>query len=131
MVLYESNFIKLSQLAPRLQSSGANRISRTHNDCDLYLSLSDKTKYTCNLRLTYYFDDEIKGRVAEPDLHAKVYFDARMVEVKGWTDVRHHSVLRGFDAAQGRPLDVCWSRNIMLGKWLDFLLDQGHLLAPS
>ncbi|MEJ2139043.1 MAG: DUF1249 domain-containing protein [Gammaproteobacteria bacterium] len=129
MVLYEANFIKLKQLAPDLQSGSEQRISKVHNDCDLHLSLADKTKYTCSLRLTYYFDDEIKGRVAEPDLLAKIYFDARMVEVKGWTNVRRHRALRVLDAGRGRPLDVCWSRNIMLGKWLDFLLDQGHLLA--
>ena len=129
MVLYEANFIKLIQLAPDLQCGSEQRISKVHNDFDLHLNLGDKTKYTCSLRLTYYFDDELEGRVAEPDLFAKVYFDARMVEVKGWTAGNRHRALRVLGATPGRPLDVCWSRNIMLGKWLDFLLDQGHSLA--
>jgi uncharacterized protein YqiB (DUF1249 family) len=72
-----------------------------------------------------YFVDQIDFE--DPDLLAKVYFDARMVEVKGWINADHHELLRELGRRFCRPLDQCWTRNIMLNKWLDYLLDQGHL----
>jgi len=125
MVLYEANFIKLGQLVQGLEENTNHGVSRTCSDFDLHFSVKERTKYTCQFRLTYYFDDEGE-RTPEPDLFAKAYFDARMVEVQGWKATHRHEILRSLGAQYGRPLDVCWSRNIMLSKWLDFLLDQGH-----
>jgi uncharacterized protein YqiB (DUF1249 family) len=125
MVLYEANFIKLNQLVGALPLISAAAVSNSADDSDLHLTVEDKTKYTCHIRLTYFFA-EGADFVAEPDLVAKVYFDARMVEVTGWVDAPHHQLLGQFGGHYHRPLDERWSRNMMLGKWLDYLLDKGH-----
>ncbi len=129
MALYEANFIKLNQLIGGLASATGSGISSAIDDCDLHLTIESITRHTLELRLTYLFVDETTGHVAEPDLLAKVYFDARMVEVTGWKNAQRHQLLRQFDLSFTRPLDWYWVRNNMLGKWLDYLLDQGHGFA--
>ena len=130
MVMYEANFIKLNQLVHSLPECSGHRLSFSENGCHLHLTIEERTKYTCHLRLTYLFDESDRSAgnalIADPDLLAKVYFDARMVEVKGWINAHRHELLRELGRRYFRPLDQCWTRNIMLSKWLDYLLDQGH-----
>ena len=126
MVLYEANFIKLQQLIRNLHDCSGTHLSYSENDCDLHLTVEDRTKYTCQLRLTYVFEEEQHDCVADPDLLAKVYFDARMVEVKDWVNGHRHTLLCRLGRRYSRPLDLCWTRNIMLSKWLDYLLENGH-----
>jgi len=126
MVLYEANFIKLNQLIANLGERTGNSVSHAPGDCDLYLRIEERSRYTCQLRLTYMFTGQDGQPLAEPDLVAKVYRDARMVEVRSWVYTQHHEKLRELRAIYTRPLDLCWTRNIMLSKWLDYLLERGH-----
>jgi uncharacterized protein YqiB (DUF1249 family) len=134
MTLYEANFIKLIQLIPQLSvRTGATR-SSVDSDCDLYLTIENQTKYTCELRLTYLFeetglDSEFEGVIADPNLVAKVYYDARMVEVYSWVNAHRHTLLHRLKHQYERELDQRWVRNIMLSKWLDYLQDRGHSFA--
>jgi len=133
MALYEGNFIKLNALAPALatavgsQASRVARISRSSRDLDLHLCVDAVTRYTIDLRLTYLFEDAT-GLAADPDLQLRVYLDARMVEVISWSVSHRHEVLRQLAVSSSRELDRRWSRNVMLGKWLDYLGDMGHCL---
>lgn len=131
MALYEGNFIKLVQLAPGLVPSARTglpqlpQVSGTADDLDLHLCVDAVTRYTVDLRLTYLFAEE-DGNAADPDLHMRLYLDARMVEVISWSVSHRHEVLRQLALSTSRELDRRWSRNIMLGKWLDYLSDRGH-----
>ncbi len=133
MALYEGNFIKMNALAPALRlplrftGGPLACISRTARDFDLHLCVDAVTRYTIDLRLTYLFEDAA-GTAADPDLHLRVYLDARMVEVISWSVSHRHEVLRQLAVSSSRELDRRWSRNIMLGKWLDYLGDRGHCL---
>ena len=129
MALYEANFIKLNQLVSGIESCPDTQVSCSTDDCDLYLQIEKRSKYTCELRLTYRFE-EVEGLVADPDLVARVYLDARMAEVKGWIDSHRHELLRMLSRHCHQELGHCWSRNIMFSKWLDYLLDKGHEFAP-
>lgn len=124
MTLYEANYIKLNQLIPKLSGRSGFAISPSHSDCDLYLTIEHQTKYTCELRLTYLFEEE-GDLVADPDLVAKVFYDARMVEVCSWIDSHRHALLKSLSQQHKRDIDQRWTRNIMLSKWLDYLLEQG------
>jgi uncharacterized protein YqiB (DUF1249 family) len=130
MALYEGNFIKLNALAPalRMPESRFACISRSARDLDLHLCVDAVTRYTIDLRLTYLFE-EAAGVAADPDLHLRVYLDARMVEVISWAVSHRHEVLRQLAVSSFRELDRRWSQNIMLGKWLDYLGDRGHSLT--
>jgi uncharacterized protein YqiB (DUF1249 family) len=129
MALYEGNFIKLNALAPVLAFPAGRVacISRASRDLDLHLCVDAVTRYTIDLRLTYLFEDAA-GLAADPDLQLRVYLDARMVEVISWSVSHRHEVLRQLAVSSSRELDRRWSRNIMLGKWLDYLGDMGHCL---
>jgi hypothetical protein len=125
MALYEGNYIKLNGLITKLGQQSGQFMSYTANDCDLRLIIETRTRYTCLMRLTYLFP--VSGTtVADPDLCTKVYFDARMAEVRSWAKHHRHEVLRNLDHRYSRELDRRWSRNMMLSKWLDYLLDMGH-----
>ena len=125
MALYEGNYIKLNALITELGQQSGQFMSYTANDCDLRLIIETRTRYTCLMRLTYLFP--VSGTtVADPDLCTKVYFDARMAEVRSWAKHHRHEVLRNLDHRYSRELDRRWSRNMMLSKWLDYLLDMGH-----
>jgi len=136
MALYEGNFIKLTALAPALLESPAGNLglSRSPRDLDLHLCVDAVTRYTVDLRLTYLFDEfsgeQFAGVSADPDLHLRVYLDARMVDVISWSMSHRHEVLRQLAATSARELDRRWSRNVMLGKWLDYLDDMGHIFRP-
>ena len=129
MALYESNFIKFSRLVDRLglgcDGMAVHYFSKVPADCDLFLSVESRSKYTRVLRLTYRFADADKT-IADPDLRIRVYLDARMTEVAGWAPHHQHSVLHGLAQRFTRELDKRWSRNMMLSKWLDYLTEKGH-----
>lgn len=125
MALYEANFIKLNQLVNGLQDCDDTQVSVAPADSELFLEISKRSKYTCEIRLTYFFPEN-EGLVADPDLVARVYFDARMAEVKGWINSHRHELLRALNRQYRLELGHCWSRNIMFSKWLDYLLENGH-----
>lgn len=147
MTLYEGNFIKLLALVPWLNSItvhggrgadvGEAHVSCSPHDLDLHLAVEGITRYTIDFRLTYLFEDcagdgcKTDGAidavvVAEPDLRLRVYLDARMVEAVAWSTVPRHRHLQALSVGNVRELDRRWARNIMLGKWLDYLVDRGH-----
>ena len=116
-------------MVPDLDSRDGTHISVTTGDSDLHLSVEKRSKYTCELRLTYLFP-EADGQVADPDLVARVYFDARMAEVKGWINGHRHELLRYLSRQYQQELGICWSRNIVFSKWLEYLHERGHFFAP-
>ena len=71
------------------------------------------------------------GWVADPDLRVRVYLDARMVEVLGWINAPRHDTLRQLMSDSSGELDRRWSKNIMFGKWLEYLHDMGHRFRSS
>ncbi len=129
MALYEANFIKFAQLSGDPQDLSVDSVSTPQGDFPLYLTVSEVTKYTRVLRLTYLFETST-GLVADPDLGMRIYLDARLVEVTGWAASHQHNALLQLRRHYGRELDRRWSRNMMLSKWLDFLLDAGHRFRP-
>jgi len=135
MTLYESNYIKLSQLCSDFEAFPGREpwaaVSRSDMDCDLHLELMLREPYTTTLKLTYLFypDNQEAGAqepLPDPDLTVRVYHDARLVEaVRGREQHQHHR-LRELARAHSRELDWRWRNNMMLNKWLDYLLDMGH-----
>ena len=135
MTLYESNYIKLSQLIADFDALPARRrpgvVSRSPADCDLHLRVRLREPYTTTLKLTYLFYPEGPqgpGRrpVPDPDLTVRVYHDARLVEAVRVRDEHCHHKLRELARTHSRELNRRWRNNMMLNKWLDYLLDMGH-----
>ncbi len=126
MTIYESNYIKLKCLVPTLDSDERISISRTENDCNLYLDLFSQEPYTATLKLTYWFEELSGEPIPDPDLTIRVYHDARLAAALSGVDRHHHRKLRELLESHSFELDHRWRCNIMLNKWLDYLLSVGH-----
>ncbi len=122
MELYEQNYLRLRRIAPDLDSAD-EMISLAPGHLDLYLSVVERCSYTTFLRMTYRFDED--GRTLyEPDLHLRIYHDARTAEAQDRLDRHHHRIRNGESLAQK------WRLNRFLYKWLGFCIHQGHRFEP-
>jgi uncharacterized protein YqiB (DUF1249 family) len=128
MTIYESNFLKLKQLTRDFANTAEEVVSSSARDCDVHLTRVKREPYTTTLRLTYWFKESDGTLLPDPDLTLRVYHDARLVEaVTGREQHRHHK-LREIALPADSELDRRWRINMMLNKWLDYLIDVGHRL---
>lgn len=130
IALYEGNYLKLSRLLGELGERPQRAVSRSPRDSDLYMESREGSRYTRWLRLTYFFADPA-GPVAEPDVSIRLYLDARVAEVASWAGFRRHPRLSAWFPVHADEIDRRWAQNMALGKWLDFLLDNGHSFLPE
>ena len=130
MSLYESNYLRLASLAGDLRQLADVRVSRVPEDCDLRLTVTERSPYTTSLDLTYLFveqgGDDAGSLTTYPDMRVRVYHDARLVEAQEWATQHEHETLRRLRGAAERELDQRWARNTMLNKWLEYCIDRGH-----
>ena len=132
MTLYESNYIKLSQLTTEFEWSGWSMVSTSARDKDLHAQLVRREPYTTTLKLTYWFEESGGVLVPDPDLILRVYHDARLAEAVSGRDRHTHHKLRELAGDSTSELDRRWRINMKLNKWLDYLFDVGHCLhGPS
>lgn len=127
MSLYESNYLRLLYLLPELERLDGCYRSTVAGDCDLHIEVLERCRYTVTLSLTYYFDTD-GGRVADPDLKVRAYLDGRLAEALSLGGDYRHTELRRLMQKHREELDTRWRRNMILNKWLDYLLEQGHLV---
>jgi uncharacterized protein YqiB (DUF1249 family) len=125
MSLYESNYLRLAELAGNLKDLADVRVSRVADDCDLRLTVTERSPYTTSFDLTYLFQQE-DGVSTYPDMRVRVYHDARLVEAQEWATQHDHEALRRLRGQAERELDQRWARNTMLNKWLEYCIDRGH-----
>ena len=130
MSLYESNYIRLRQLAGDIRTMSGDHVSRVAGDCDLHLDILEHSPYTSILRLTYWFDDPA-GAVADPDLEVRVYHDARLVEATHCGRWVRHPGLESIRANVGATLGERWLKNMLLNKWLDYCMERGHRFTAA
>jgi uncharacterized protein YqiB (DUF1249 family) len=127
MMLYESNFLRLQQLIPELNRLDGYFQSRVAGDCDLHLEILDRSRYTVTLSLSYFF--QVDGvRFADPDVKVRAYLDGRLAEAMSLCGEHRHAELRRLTRVHRAELDARWRRNIVLNKWLEYLMDKGHLI---
>jgi uncharacterized protein len=129
MTLYESNFIKLRQLIGDLDPGLSRWISRIRHDNDLHLERTLAEPYTTTLRMTYWLRDADGVALKDPDLAIRVYHDAAQAEAVAARAHHRHRQLRRIAASHTGELSRRWERNMMLNKWLDYLIDRGHGFA--
>jgi uncharacterized protein YqiB (DUF1249 family) len=130
MTLYESNYIKLHQLASTLEWPADAIVSSSPRDNDLYVELVRREPYTTTLRLTYWFDDA-GVPAADPDIVVRIYHDARLVEAVSSGEAHRHAKLRELAKRSNDELDRRWRLNMLLNKWLDYLFEVGHTLGGT
>ena len=135
MTLYESNYIKLSQLISEFDSfpDAHERlaVSCSEDGCDLHLAVKRRRPYTTTLKLTYLFaldePDTRQGQsIPDPDLWVHIYHDARLVEARRPRVRLSSPMFASATPAWSRELEWRWQDNMMLNKWLDYLVLRGH-----
>ena len=122
MGLYESNYLRLARLAGSLRELAGARVSEVPGDCTLVLSVLERSPYTAELLLTYLLPAATPASAPErvPDLRLRVYHDARLLEVR-----------QVGGAGPERELRRCWTRNMMLNKWLEYCSERGHCFVTA
>ncbi|HUS23367.1 MAG TPA: DUF1249 domain-containing protein [Candidatus Binatia bacterium] len=125
MDLYERNFRLVQRLLPELELPFDDAVSRSRTDLPLRLTVIERGRYTAAFRLTYEFA-EGDVRAMEPDLRVRVYRDAQLAEALNRPQRPHWLAAEEGDPAAMQYLDEQWSRNLLLNKWLTYLLEHGH-----
>jgi uncharacterized protein YqiB (DUF1249 family) len=132
MALYESNYLRLSWLTDGLVKLAGRHRSAVDGDCDLLLSVTERSPYTTTLNLTYHFATAAGDTASDyPDMGIRIYHDAHLVEAQEWAGTHPHAVLRALRQRAERELDQRWARNMMLNKWLEYCLERGHRFSPA
>ena len=136
MGLYESNFIRLGWLAGELKALAGRYTSVVAGDCDLVLTVTERSPYTSTAQLTYLLP-EPHGWQRYPDLRVRIYHDAHLVEAQPWSGgdgerTPPHAPPRSRPPKHApcgspeRELGQRWARNMMLNKWLEYCVERGH-----
>jgi uncharacterized protein len=120
MGLYESNYIRLGWLAGNLRGLSGRYLSSVRGDCDLVLTVTERSPYTSTVNLTYLLP-EAHGPRPYPDMRVRIYHDAHLVEAQ----VLQPSA-RDRRSSPERELGQRWARNMMLNKWLEYCVERGH-----
>jgi len=127
MALYESNYLRLLQLIPELERLDGYYKSRVAGECDFHVEIIERSRYTVTLSLSYFFFEN-DVRIAEPDLQVRAYLDGQLAEAMFFGRKHRHPELRRISREHRQILDQRWRSNILLNKWLDYLIHQGHLV---
>ncbi|HNP34907.1 MAG TPA: DUF1249 domain-containing protein [Woeseiaceae bacterium] len=127
MSVYESNYLRLLHLVPDLEQIDGCFRSRVAGDCDLHVDIMERSRYTVTLTLTYYFPS-LAGPVADPDMLVRAYLDGKQAEAISLGRKHCHVEFRRLLADQSKALGARWNRNVVLNKWLEYLIEQGHLV---
>lgn len=127
MSVYESNYLRLLHVVPELERLDGCYRSRVAGDCDLYLDVLERSRYTVTMSLTYFFDGD-DGRIADPDMVVRAYLDGQLAEAMSLCADHRHTEFRRLVREHGLELSDRWRRNMVLNKWLDYLIEQGHLV---
>ena len=94
----------------------------------LRMDVLERHPYTHFLRLTYQFDENERRNNA-PDAHIRLYQDARLAEVTSFNPEQGCRRLAHPLYPQQQLLQRNWRQNLVLDKWLGYLLHQGHSIV--
>ena len=125
MGLYAENHARLTRLFEPADLAAGRYVSTVGDGVDVILDVIERHAYTVEMRLSYALRDPVTGE-PDPSAHLRLYRDARQVEAT------HCYVGRRWQDVIGMyppPAEVVGHRlrmNTFLGKWLQYLAEQGH-----
>ena len=128
MGLYAENHTRLTRLFEPADLAAGCYLSTVGDGVDVMLDVIERHAYTVEMRLSYALRDPVTGE-PDPSAHLRLYRDARQVEAT------HCYVGRRWQDVIGMyppPAEVVGHRlrmNTFLGKWLQYLAEQGHGVA--
>lgn len=132
--VYDENYQLLLRLMPALVDVKRHaewtddeivHLSATVDEPSLRCWVTESSPYTTTLSLTHHFF-EGEAWVADPDLSVRVYHDARQAETLNCGRNAHCEILRQFRGNARSGMERRWQVNILLNKWLHYLLAREH-----
>ena len=128
MGLYAENHGRLVRLfAPGALSPG-RYVSSVGDGLDVFLDVVEQHAYTVELRLSYGLLDPVTGE-PDPSAHVRLYRDARQAEATHCYVGRRWQDVIGMYPPPAEIVDHRLRMNTFLGKWLQYLAEQGHGVA--
>ena len=128
MALYAENHARLERLFEPADLVQGRYVSSIGDGLDLYLDVIETHRYTVELRLTYGLRDPQTGE-PDPSAFVRLYHDARQAEATHCYVGRRWQDVIGMYPPPQRILDHRLRMNTFLGKWLQYLAEQGHGVA--
>ena len=125
MGLYAENHAKLAGLLDVRALAPGHYVSMAGDGLELHLEVIEQHRYTTELRLSYAMLDPVTGE-PDPSAHVRVYHDAQQVEVTHCYVGRRWQDVIGMNPPPDAVFGYRFRINTFLGKWLDYLVQQGH-----
>ena len=128
MGLYAENHGRMQRLFAPARLQPGSWVSSVGDGLDVRVDVLGRHPYTLELRLTYDLRDPVTGE-PDPSAYLRLYRDARQAETthcyvgRRWQDVM--GMYPPTDALVSHRLRM----NTFLGKWLQYLAEQGHGVA--
>lgn len=128
MGLYAENFNRLTRLFAPADLDVGSYVSSIGDGLDVRMEVIEQHAYTTELRLTYGMRDPLTGE-PDPSAFLRLYRDARQVEATHCYVGRRWQDVIGMYPPPATVLDHRMRMNTFLGKWLQYLAEQGHGVA--
>ena len=128
MALYAENFKRVTRLFEPADLAEGSYLSSIGDGVDVRLDVLHQHSYTTELRLTYTLRDPLTGE-PDPSAYLRLYRDARQLEATHCYVGRRWQDVIGMYPPPAEVLDHRLRMNTFLGKWLQYLAEQGHGVA--
>lgn len=128
MGLYAENHSRMQRLFEPADLACGAYVSSIGDGLDLQLEVIERHAYTVELRMSYGLVDPQTG-LRDPSASLRLYSDARQVEATHCYAGRRWQDVIGMYPPPKRILDHRLRMNTFLGKWLEYLAEQGHGVA--
>lgn len=128
MALYAENHTRLTRLFRPGDLVPGIYLSDVDGKLSVRLDIIAQHPYTTELRLSYTMLDPTTGEL-DPSAYLRVYRDARQVEATHCYVGRRWQDVIGMFPPPSEVVDHRMRMNTFLGKWLQYLAEQGHGVA--
>lgn len=125
MALYGENHTRLARLFAPADLAPGRYLSQAGDGIDLQLDVIEQHRYTSELRLSYAMTDPVTGE-PDPSAHLRLYHDARQLEATHCYLGRRWQDVLGMYPPPAELVNHRLRMNTFLGKWLEYLVEQGH-----
>lgn len=128
MALYAENFRRMTRLFEPANLEEGSYLSSIGDGVDVRLDVLHQHAYTTELRLTYTLRDPLTGE-PDPSAYLRLYRDAKQLEATHCYVGRRWQDVIGMYPPPAEVLGHRMRMNTFLGKWVQYLAEQGHGVA--
>lgn len=126
MWFYDINYGRMLELLKNFPDGRKEATAVAANELPhLTVTQIDSDRYTSTWSVTYLFEEAGK-QLADPDIQVRLYHDSRQAVTHSCGRHTHLNMLREIDTELGSSFQRRWNMNVLLYKWLEYLLGQNY-----